>query len=313
MKVFVQRLIKRYDNFFHRYPKANLRIKKIPPKKFVIFLYSAHGDIALSSSLTQYIKNKYKPSQITFVTSDKCRYTTSLNPDIDKIITVKFPKFWTYKNVEEIEKKLDYDVFLNASFYPNLRYLIPFMPLIEVPFFLFKDRPVKLPTPRLRLNFKPSKEKYIVLNLEAGTFGWHENMIDNKQMEIIKKQIVAAHPQVKFIINKCYSQDNTRKNNVKIYDGNIKGLIKLLANASGVVSIRNGLCDVLAAATNIPQFVIYPEGNFPDNDGIPALKWATMVNLGYRASITESLINKNRSQSIKKNVDKINKFIKAYV
>jgi hypothetical protein len=313
MKLFIQQLMKRYENIFYRYPKANLDIRRMPPKKVSIFLYSTHGDIVWASSLTQFIKSKYRNCRLTFITSRKCQYTTSLNPDVDKIITVDFPHYWSYGNVEKIKKKLDYDIFVNASFYPNLRYLIPFMPLIEVPFFLFRNKPDKLPTPRLKLNFGPEKGNYFLLNLEAGTFAWHKNMVDHKQIIFMENQIIENHPKVNFVVNQCYEQKNVAgEANVSVFEGDMKGLLKMAAGSLGVISLRNGLCDILASSTEVPQLAIYPEGNFPDDDGISAIKWGTMTGLGYKAPITESVVNRKRFSSIKDNLDKINKFIKTY-
>jgi len=311
MQSIIQNLLRLYEGFFHRYPKANLDVKTEPFKKIVIFLYSSHGDIALSSSFTQYIRSIYPKGRIIFITSKKCKYVTSLNPDIDHIITVNFPRFWTYRNVENLKKNLDYDMFLNASFYPNLRYLIPFMPLIDVPFFLYRDRPKKIPTPRLHLDFKPVKKNYVVLNLEAGTLGWHKNMVTTEDIENIKRKIVTQFPRVKFIINESYGQKNTiTGDNVKVFSGSFRDLLKISSSSLGIVSIRSGLNDVIAATMDIPQFVIYPEGNFPDDDGIPTHQWGNMINLGYSAQILESLINKNSRNSIKKCIQDIFEFVK---
>ena len=168
MKIAIQRFLqnglKLFDSLLYRYPKANLDIKNLSPKNFDIFLYSSFGDIALLSSFTQYIKHKYPDCHINLITSKKCHYIASLNPDIEQIVDVNFPRFWTYEMVERIKQTRHYDIFLNASFYPNLRHLIPMMPLVEVPFFLFRDRPDRIPTPRLRLDFKTKKKKYLILN-----------------------------------------------------------------------------------------------------------------------------------------------------
>lgn len=311
-RLIIQNALKYSELIFYRYPKANLDIKTELSRKIVIFLYSSHGDIALLSSLTQYIKKTAPKSEITLITSKKCKYVASLNPDIDRIRCVDFPRFWSYRNVEHVRKNLRYDVFLNASFYPNLRYLIPFMPLVEVPFFLFRQKPANLPTPHLELDFKVQKtrEPYVVLNLEAGTLGWHRNMLRPEEMDSMKREIIKRNPQIIFYLNESVKNTNSVSGeNAKIFRGNVKNLLKLMANSSGIVSLRNGFCDVLAASTIVPQFVIYPEGKFPNEDGIETVKWGSMNTLGYDASITETTVNRYDQKTIRKTVKNIQSFL----
>lgn len=312
MQQYIQNVLKFYESVFYRYPKANLDIRPAPAKKIVIFLYSSHGDIALLSSLTQYLKKTFRGSNITLITSKKCKYVASLNPNIDHICCVDFPRFWSYANVERVKKNLDYDVFLNASFYPNLRYLIPFMPLVEAPFFLFKRRPTTIPTPRLTLDFKIKKtlEPYIVLNLEAGTLGWHKNMLLPKEITLMKREIIKRNPHAVFYLNEnVKNTDSVSGKNVKIFRGNVKNLLRLMAHSAGIISLRNGFCDVLAASTAIPQFVIYPEGKFPDDDGIETIEWGNMNNLGYGARIVETTVNRHKPKTIHKTVEQIQIFL----
>lgn len=312
MQHYIQNILKFYESIFHRYPKANLDIKPTSPKKIVIFLYSSHGDIALLSSLTQYLKKTFRGSNIMLITSKKCKYVASLNPNIDYIRCVDFPRFWNYTNVERIKKNLDFDIFLNASFYPNLRYLIPFIPLIEAPFFLFRQRPATIPTPRLTLDFKIKKTSgpYVVLNLEAGTLGWHKNMLFPKEIDRMKREIIKRNPQVKFYLNKSVKNtDSVSGKNVKIFKGNVKNLLRLMAHSIGIVTLRNGFCDVLAASTTVPQFVIYPEGKFPDDDGIETKEWGNMSSLGYDAYIAETTVNRHKPKTIQKTVEQIQIFL----
>jgi len=301
-----------FDKIFHKYPFENLKIRNIPPKKFYIFSYGPTGDIALLSSLTQYIKRKFPKTNIYFITSAKYRYLASLNPDIKKVISIDLPTFFTYRDIEMFAQKFDYDIFLIASPHPNLRYLIPLLPIIKMSFFLFRDIPDKIPVPRLKFN-PPKKrtKKYFVLNLEAATFGWHKNMPKFEEVKRMKKKILEANPDTFFYINQKESIiDDSETKNSKIYNGNLRGLLNLMANSQGIISMRNGLNDVMASCSLVPQFILYPEGNFPDERGIDCIKWAGLRNIGYRSKIVESRINRHYPNSIDKNIMKINKFIK---
>lgn len=316
LQKIVQPILDVLDKIIHKYPANNLKIVSDNINTIIVFCYSSHGDIALQSSFIQYLHKKFPKADIEFITSLKCSYTATLLPFVKKIYTVKLKNFWTYNDVENIQKKYKYDLFINTSFYPNLRYLIPFIPLIKVPFFLFKDIPDKIPTPKLniKINNNKNKYKYIVINLEAGTFRWHKSMPSFEETEKIKREIVRSNPNINFVINQSYCQKNTVYNkNISIFNGNYKKLINIMANSLGVISFRNGLCDVIAAGTKIPQLIIYPKGKYPNDSGIDTIKWAGMKNLGYKSKITEYLVDKSDSKSLIKLIQTTNNFIKKII
>lgn len=269
-------------------------MRRDPPRTLGIFLYGSHGDIALQSSFTQFIRARHPQASITLLTAARCAHTASLNPDLSQVVPVELPPLWGYRHVEALAEVRGFDLFLNASFDPDLRHLIPQMPLVEMPYFLFRERPRALPRPRLVLDFSPTRrEPYVLLNLEAGTLGGHPATPGLDELAEMKRGIVAEAPGTRFVVNDGYGVgDRLRGPNVETFSGSFRDLLRVAAESAGVISLRNGLCDVLAASTEVPQFVCFTDGRVPNERGIPAVQWAGMLDLGYPAKIDQCLVRR---------------------
>lgn len=289
-----------YENIFYPYPNRCLEIKKWPPKKILLFAYGGTGDIAYYSSFTQYLKKKFNKCKIYYVINDnkRLKFTASLDKNIDKIISVKHPRFFRFNFYHKIKKNLKYDVALIMNPYPDLRYLTPHLLHIQWPFFLFRENLIdKPPIPKLIPNFKIKKQDYIFLNLEILTFNFSENFFNQTEIIELIKFLLDTFPKEKFIANKYVNFDYKKiqnYSNLKIFSGDYKNLIKLASQAKLAILFRSGLADVLAALNKkLPMFVIYPDALYPGKNGSPFIKIFGLKNI-YKLNKLEEFVYENR-------------------
>lgn len=300
LRKLINNILDIYENIFHPYPNKCLEIKKWPPKKILLFAYGGTGDIAYFSAFTSHLKKKFPDCKIFYVINqiERLKFVALLDKNIDKIIPIKFPRFFTFNFFEKIKKNFTFDVSLIMNFYPNLRYLMPNLNFIYYPFFLFRDIPLKsLPIPKLYPNFRIKRQNYIFLNFEALTFNFDENFLNEKVVIDLTKYILEKFPEENFIINKFINFSYIKlKNypNLKIFNDDYKNLVKVASQSKLIILSRSGLVDVLAALNrNLPMFTIYPDVLYPGKNGAPFIKVFGLKEIYHSNKIEEFTYNKN--------------------
>ena len=131
------------ENFFNPYPRNLLEIKNKKIKNILLFSHGYTGDIAIFSSFTSYLRKKYKNAKIKniILNKDSIKYIASLDKNIDEIIPIRMPRFFNFNYIKKIKKKYKYDLFIYLNIYPDLRFLMPNIKLIHIPYFVFRNIP----------------------------------------------------------------------------------------------------------------------------------------------------------------------------
>ncbi|MDD2482675.1 MAG: hypothetical protein PHE32_02360 [Candidatus Shapirobacteria bacterium] len=309
----INNLLDTTENFVHPNLKKTFDKKTNNVKKILLFAYGTTGDIAIFSSFTKYLKKLFPNSKIFYIVNniDKVIYISSLDKNIDEIITIDIPRFFTFKIIDKIKKKYpDYDLFINLNLYPNLRHLMSYVKFIEMPYFLFKKKPDNLPTPKLYLDFKIRQQKIIFLNLEMISLNFDNNYLQLKEMEEIIFFLANEFKKYQFVVNNYLELANIKTiKNVKLFHGNYKELVKIATSSKIFISSRNGLCDVIAASvSNKPMFIIYPNLLFPGKNGTEFVYTYGMKDIGYPNPIEETIFNRNIN-----GVNRLKKQIKTFI
>jgi ADP-heptose:LPS heptosyltransferase len=302
------------ENLLNPYPNNLVQIKNKKIKNILLVSFGGTGDIAIFSSFTTYLKKRYPNSKITVIVHNKKSiiYTATLDKNIDKIIPINFPRFFDFTFVKKTIKEFDYDLFIYTNLYPFLRHLMPNIKFIFMPYFIFRDIPLKVPSPKLKLDFKLIKKKYILLNFDIITFNFSKDYINDKEINYLLDLITNTYKNIVFYYNDFENRIKIKKSNLKIFKGNYKKLVKIASQANLFISMRNGLCDVIAASTkNLPMFVIYPNQIYPGKNGTEFIKIFNMKEINYQNPIEEYVFNK-KNTSIKKLFNRISLFIKKY-
>ena len=190
---------------------------------------------------------------------------------------------------------------------------MPNIKLIHIPYFVFRNIPIHTPVPKLVLDFKPIKKKYIFINLDMLSFNFSSNNLNSDEKNFLINLLIKKFPNYDFLINDLENEIKIKKNNLIIFRGNYKKLVKLSACSRLFISMRNGLCDVIAASTKkLPMFVIYHDENYPGPNGSPFIKIIGMKEIGYKNHIEEYIFNKKRDRSLTKIYKKLVDFINKY-
>lgn len=315
LRLIINKILDQTDNIFHPYPRKLIEYKKYPPKKILLFSFGGTGDIAIFSSFTSYLKSKFPYSKITnLVINDKrILYTASLDPNVDKIIPIEISRFFNFSYIDKIKKNYNFDLFIYLNLYPGLRFLMSNIKFIHMPYFIARDIPTKTPSPYLKLDFKPKKENYIFLNFDILTFNFSNNYLQDKEVNLLIKKLVSRFPKVVFLINDYEKRVKIKANNLLIFSGDYKNLVKKAVNTKLFISFRNGLCDVIAASTkNLPMLIIFPNDNYPSQWGSPFSVVFSMKEINYPNPIEEYNFNKAKDKSLKLLFNRIVKFINSY-
>lgn len=301
LRLIINKILDKKESIFHPYPKKLIEYKKYPPKKILLFSYGGTGDIAVFSSFTSYLKSIFPNSQIICLVNDNQRnlYVASLDSNVDRVIPIEIPRFFNYSYIEKVKKSYDFDLFIYLNLYPELRFLMPNIKFIHMSYFIARCIPVKTPVPYLRLDFKTKKENYIFINFDILTFNFSDNYLQDDELNLLIKKLVNQFPKIVFFINDYEKRVKVKANNLSIFSGNYKNLVKKAVNAKLFISFRNGLCDVVAASTkNLPMLVIYPDDNYPSKDGVAFSLIFGMKEINYPNKITEYIFNKEKDKKL---------------
>jgi len=295
------------------YPKNCLDIKKSNIKKILLFSYGGTGDLALFSSFTSYLRKSYPKAQITnlVVKNHNIEYVASLDLNIDRVIGIKVPRFFNFSFLKKIKNKYQYDLFITLNLYPDLRYLMPNIKAIHMPYFIYRDIPIHTPTPRLVLDFKIKENNYIFLNFDMIAFNFSQNYLTQEEIEKLISFLTSKFPNFTFVVNDFEKRIKTRGKNLILFRGKYKELLKIVSGAPLFISFRNGLCDVIAASTkNKKMLIIYPDQNYPGKWGVPFIRTFGMKEIGYPHYIEEYIFNKIKDKNLSTLQNKIKNFIK---
>lgn len=313
LRLIINKILDKAENMLYPYPKKLIEYKKYPPKKILLFSYGGTGDIAVFSSFTSYLKSIFPNSQINNLVNNNERnlYVASLDPNVNRVIPIEMTRFFNFLYIEKVKKNYDFDLFIYLNMYPGLRFLMPNIKFIHMPYFIARCIPVKkTPVPYLKLDFKTKKENYIFINFDILTFNFSDNYLQDNEINLLIKKLVNRFPKIIFYINDYERRVKIKANNLLIFSGNYKSLVKKAVNAQLFISFRNGLCDVVAALTkNLPMLVIYPDDNYPSKDGTAFSLIFGMKEINYPNKITEYIFNKEKDKKLNLIFNNIGDFI----
>lgn len=312
LRLIINQTLDKLEKIFYPYPQKLIEYRKYPPKKTVLFSFGGTGDIAIFSSFTFYLKSKYPRSKLISLIYKNNRnlYVASLDPSIDKVIPIELPRFFNFSHIEKIKKKYNFDLFIYLSYYPNLRFLMPNIKFIHMPYFIARDIPMKIPPPRLKLDFQVKKENYIFINFDILTFNFSDNYLQDKEVNFLLEKLTVRFPKINFLVNDYEKRIKVKRKNLLIFSADYKSLLKKAACSKLFISFRNGLCDVVAASTkNLPMLIIFPEDNYPNKWGTPFSVVFGMKEIGYPNPIEEYNFNKKKDKTLNLLFGKIVNFI----